>query len=358
MSKVQTVLGEIKPEDLGITLTHEHLLIESVEALWSEPMDEYKKQFVDQPVQMSNLGVIRRSPSISKDNLIMNDVDLAVREANEFKNVGGRSIVDVTTKGIGQNPTALVRISKLTGLNVIAGTGYYVARSHPPEVKKKSLDQLASDFVSEITAGIDDSTVKCGILGELGVSIKMTEEEEKILRAASRASLETGCPISVHFTPPGREAFKAVEIFEDEGVSPKRINMGHLDTNSDIEYHKRIAEYGSFISYDQFGLQYDDWEQVAGPEDFSSSNQSLNLEFPRDSERVRMIIELCRAGFQDQILLSQDIGEKVDLKFYGGHGYDHILRVIVPMFLKRGFSKGAIDSIMIDNPRKFLTFSG
>ena len=354
MNKVQTVLGEIAPDDLGITLTHEHLLIKSVEALWSEPTDPYKKQFVDQPVQMSNLGVIRRSPSISKDNLVMDDIDLAVGEVNEFKNAGGRSLVDVTTKGIGQNPEALVKISKRTGLNVIAGTGYYVARSHPEDVKKKSVDQLTEQFVRDITLGIDGSGVKSGLLGELGVSIKMTQEEENILRAASRASLGTGCPISVHFTPPGREAFRALEIFESEGVSLKRVNIGHLDTNSDIEYHKRIAERGSFISYDQFGLQYDDWEQVEGPEDFSG--QSLNLEFPRDSERVRMIMELCKAGFQDQILLSQDVAEKVDLKFYGGHGYDHILRTIIPMFLKRGFSKSSIDKMLVDNPKKFLAF--
>ncbi len=310
-------------------------MIDSVDALWSEPEDEYKKQFVNQRVQMSNLGVIRRSPSISRDNLVMDDIELAIAEAKQFKMAGGKSLVDVTTRGIGPNPKALVQISKETGLNIIAGTGYYVARSHPAETRSRSVDQLTSEFIRDITIGIDGSDVKSGVMGELGVSIKMTQDEEKILRAASKASLETGCPISVHITPPGREGLKALDIFESEGVSPARINIGHLDTNSDFEYHKRVAERGCFVSYDQFGLQYDDWEQVPSP-DNPSATSSMSLEFPRDSERVRFVIEMCRSGFQDRLLLSQDVAEKVDLRAYGGHGYDHILRVIVPMLRNKG----------------------
>jgi len=357
MNQVQTVLGNIDSSDLGITLTHEHLLIDSIDALWSEPEDEYKRQFVDQRVQMSNLGVVRRSPSISRDNLVMDDIEVAVAEAREFKAAGGKSLVDVTTRGIGPNPKALVRISRETGLNIIAGTGYYVARSHPADVRTRSVDQLAVEFIRDITTGIDGSDVRSGVMGELGVSIEMTEDEEKILRAASKASLETGCPISVHITPPGREGLKALDIFERGGVNLARVNIGHLDTNSDLEYHKRIAERGCFVSYDQFGLQYDDWEQVPGPESPSSTSSSLSLEFPRDSERVRFVIEMCKSGFQDRLLLSQDVAEKVDLRSFGGHGYDHILRVIIPMLRKRGLKQSQIDAILIDNPKRFLAFS-
>ncbi len=230
-----------------------------------------------------------------------------------------------------------MQISRETGLNIIAGTGYYVARSHPADVRMRGVDKLAFEFIRDINIGIDGSNVRSGLMGELGVSIKMTQDEEKILRAASRANLETGCPISVHITPPGREGLKALDILESEGVSLAKVNIGHLDTNSDLEYHKKVAERGCFVSYDQFGLQYDDWEQVPGP-DNASSTSSMSFEFPRDSERVRFVIEMCRSGFKDRLLLSQDIGEKSDLRFYGGHGYDHILRIIIPMLRKKGLT--------------------
>ncbi len=356
------MLGDISPDELGITLTHEHILADTRNALWSNPKDEYKRKYAFQKVKMSNLGAIQRDPTMSRDNLHFEDTNLAVRELMEFKRMGGRTVVDVTSKGITPRPNilpkALPKISKKTGLNIIAGTGFYIGRAHPPWVKKMSIEDLAELMIRDITVGMDGTSVKSGIIGEVGVSVPLAAAEEKVLKAAARAHLETECPISIHLSPPGREGFKVLDILEHEGVDIARVNMGHLDCDSDIEYHKRIAERGCFVSYDQFGLQYEDWqdEVFLPPETPGGERKKTSLLWPRDNDRIKMVQEMIRSGYLSRLLLATDIAEKIDHKYYGGRGYDHIMRNIIPKLRAAGISDRQVDSMMIDNPKRFLAF--
>src|SRR5438046_1097532 len=118
---VRTVQGDINPDSLGITLPHEHIFID-LSCYWHEPSDPYLRKYVDQPVKLDNLwALLRRDPYISRDNLLLTDMETAVRELMDFKDAGGKTIVDLTTKGIGPRPRLLKKIASRTGLNVISG---------------------------------------------------------------------------------------------------------------------------------------------------------------------------------------------------------------------------------------------
>jgi phosphotriesterase-related protein len=134
--------------------------------------------------------------------------------------------------------------------------------------------------------------------------------------------------------------------------------MGHLDSDSDIEYHKKIAEWGCFVSYYQFGLAYEDWQDVVflPPNKAGGERKNVPLLWPRDSDRIRMVLEMVRNGHISRLLLATDIAEKIDHKYYSGRGHDHILRNIVPMLKAAGMSGRQVDTMMIDNPKEFIAF--
>lgn len=340
MSKVQTVLGPISPDQLAVTLPHEHLLIDC-RCLWSPPQEESKRAYAYQSVKMSNLGVLRRSPNLAKDNLLLNDLHLAIMEVNEFKKMGGRSLADLTNIGLARNAKALQVIARRTKLNIIAGCGYYIASSHPKRLKSEGVDEICDRMVMDISTGIDGSDARAGVIGEIGVSSKMDTQEKKVLKAAAAAHLKTGCPIMVHLSPPGREGRRVLDLLEDEGVRPEHVALCHLDSQLDLEYDISLAQRGCYISYDQFGEQYDDYD---------------GLVFPRDVERVHCVVQIRDKGLLHRLLISHDIGQKIDLKHFGGTGYDHILRNIVPLLRKGGLTVRDVSTLIATNPRRFFTF--
>src|SRR5262249_14068262 len=159
---------------------------------------------LNRPVDMSMLYELRRRPfSTTVDNVVLNDVELCIEELQHVVRGGGRTIVDPTTINIGRDPRALQRISRATGLNIVCMTGFYVANAHPDWVAEMDADALAALMVREIVDGIDDTGVRPGAIGEIGVTgipkgwgrkkiAAIAPEEEKMLRAAARASLQTG----------------------------------------------------------------------------------------------------------------------------------------------------------------------
>ena len=264
MSKIQTILGTIDPDRLSVTLPHEHLIIDS-RCLWSPPKDNFLKSYARQHVKMSNLGVLRRSPNIARDNLLLDDVRLAVKEVTEFKNAGGRSLVDATSIGLGRDIGALHAVANKTGLNIIAGCGYYIAKSHPPQIRNQSVEEIGDQIIGDITKGIEGSHARSGVIGEIGVSVEMDPAEKRVLKAAAAAHLETGCPIMVHLSPPGRQGKQVLNLLEKEGVPLTSVALSHLDSQLDVEYDISLARRGCFISYDQFSEQYEDYDGLTFP---------------------------------------------------------------------------------------------
>jgi phosphotriesterase-related protein len=193
--QVMTVLGPIPATALGITLPHEHIL-NDCRCWWHRPAEPGRQHLATGPVHQGILGELRMDPFVNLDNCALDDEPLAIAELLAFRNEGGASVVDPTCRGIGRNPSALQRIARATGLNIVMGSGYYLQTSHPPALAGMSIDAIADEIVSEAVDGLDG--VRIGLIGEIGVSSDFTADEEKSLRGAVRAQARTGLPLMVH----------------------------------------------------------------------------------------------------------------------------------------------------------------
>ena len=144
--QVQTVLGSIRADEIGVTLPHEHLLID-FEVMFVEPTAPRDKARSREPVSLANLGWVRQNFNANLDNLRLVDEQVAQDEIILFKDAGGRTVVDPTPRTLARDPLALARIARATGLNVVMGAGYYVAASHPPHMDKLRARKTINDGV-------------------------------------------------------------------------------------------------------------------------------------------------------------------------------------------------------------------
>lgn len=189
--KIQTVLGLIEPEALGITLPHEHFFVDM--QVWFEPPQlPSEKALAYQPVTMENLGWVRYNEYKNLDNVRLLDENLAIKEALLFKKEGGKTIADVSASSSSRDAAALARISRMTGLNIVMGSGYYVGRSLGPEFDRKTEEEIAEEITKDIMVGVDDTQVRSGIIGEVGGSWPLEDREKKSLRASVLAQKRTG----------------------------------------------------------------------------------------------------------------------------------------------------------------------
>lgn len=340
--KVQTVLGIVEPEDLGITLTHEHFLVDARNVYFQEPKLMSDVSFARQPITLQNLNWVRHHQLNSWDNLILDNEQEAIDEAMLFKLEGGSTIVDCSNRNHKRDPRALARISRATGLNVIMGSGYYVWPAHGPEMDTKTEDQILQEFVQDITEGVADTGIKSGIIGELGTSSPLHPNERKVLLAGARAQQITGAPISIHAPRDEADPLKVITILTDAGADPHHIVMCDIDrTLLTHERRVELAQSGCYLEYDHFGqLGY-----YVMPE----------VDMPNDHYRINEIIQLIKAGYLNQILIAHDICFKTMQCRYGGHGYAHILKYVVPLMRLKGMTEEQIHTLLVENPKRVLT---
>ncbi len=342
--KIQTVLGPVAPDDLGITLTHEHLLID-LSTVLIEPQGASEIELSRQPVSLENLSWIIYHSESNIDNMILSDETTIIEEALRYKKYGGRTIVDATSIGIRRDPSGLARIARATDLNVIMGAGYYIHDCHPPDMDGKSEDEIVEEIVKDVTQGVGDTGIKSGIIGEVGCSWPMPNNEVKSLRAASRAQAITGAPLLIHPGVDPSAPKRAIEIVLEAGGDPKRAVMSHLDrTIFDFETLDRLAATGCYLEYDLFGNEKALYP--LGP-----------IDLPNDARRLDFVFHLRDQGRLDQVLMAQDVCTKIQLTRYGGPGYSHILEHVVPIMKRRGLSQDEIDHVLIDNPKRALAFT-
>jgi phosphotriesterase-related protein len=346
VGKAQTVLGPVDGGELGVTLAHEHILMDG-SALYSEPSASSDKGMALKQVDWDALSWLRYHPFENMDNLRLLDEETMTAEVLHFKAAGGRTIVDQGNNGLGRDASALARISRITGLNVIMGSGYYTANSLSPNVFSKSVDEIAEEIVRDITDGVGATGIKAGLIGEIGTSWPLQEFEKKSLLAAAKAQKETGAPINIH---PGRHSLgpiTAARILVDAGADMTRVAFSHIDGR--VRTHEgrlELARLGCYLEYDLFGYEGH----------FPTFPGSDPIDLPNDTSRIYEMRDLMDAGYLNQVLISHDIVCKTKLVRYGGWGYGHISNYVVPMMLKRGISREVIDTIMIENPRRFFSF--
>lgn len=336
-----TVLGPVPVSALGVTLTHEHILLDASKK-WRAPCACSQIDFANRPVAMEMLGELRLNPVGNRDNCMLLDVDLAVDELMKFRELGGDTIVDATNLGVGRDPGALQRIARRTGLNIIMGSGFYLEPAHPDYVRSASIDQLAEQIVYDVGGAAQRPRVVAGLIGEIGVSPEFTADEEKCLRAGARAAASTGVPLSIHLPGWLRYGERVLDIVEGEGADLRHTILCHMNPSGEDEaYQHRLARRGAFLGYDMIGI------------DFFFAEKDVQA--PSDEQNAMAVRRLIDAGFIDNILLSHDVFLKMMLVKYGGNGYGHILRNFVPRLRRHGVTDAQLETLLIDNPRSVFS---
>lgn len=300
MSDVMTVLGAIEPGELGVVLPHEHILVNAVR--WDA-------------------------------EIWIDDIDLAIEEVMLFRRLGGSTIVDVTSGGLGREPAGLARVAKETGVNIVMGSGWYHEGCYPQELWRKTTNQIADEIVRDLVQGVGATGIRAGIIGEVGCRADhVSPVEERVLRAASRAHHETGRSIITHgdFSPIG---LAQLDIFEDEGVDLSRVIVSHCDSCTAPGYHTAVAARGAFVEFDL----------VRG-----------NSQWEID-RHLRWIRRLADQGYLDQVLLSHDVCKLKHLTAYGGFGYGYLLREFKHRLADAGFNEAERCTLFRTNPMRALT---
>lgn len=354
---VMTVLGPIPADDLGVTLTHEHILSD-LPCLQGSPALDGGLPFADRPPDLAGrpqdvAGAGSRDPALRRDDCVLADLGLATEELREYRDLGGGAIVDVTLPDVGRDAQTSAAISRATGLHVVCGCGHLLHFTQPPGVEVESEQAVAESLIAELANGIGDTGIRPGIIGELGVSDPPHPLEEKILRAAVRAQKASGRPLYVRMAPGSRDGRRTLALLQDADAVMDKIVLGHLDValsggetsfEEAVDYQLTLAHSGCFIEYDTVGAgTY--YEAIGAEPAFRC---------PSDGERAATLSRLFDAGVGDQLVLSQDVCLRQYLKRHGGLGYGHFLQEFQEELRRVGLDRAALDQLLIANPRRLL----
>lgn len=315
--RVETVLGPIDPDDLGVTDAHDHLVT-------------------------IGGGEVRLDRDLS-----LPSIDIAVQELLEFRDAGGRALVEMGTIGIGRAIEHVLEVAKrVPDVHIIAATGFH--RSSYYEVTHwihhYSVEQIAELIEAEVTEGIEihcyegplvkRSAARAGVL-KLGTGYnRISDVDKKLFHAVAVVHGRTGAPISTH-TERGTMAIEQLDLLERHGVDLQRVIIGHIDRYPDLWYHKQIAKRGAFLEYDG----------------------ASRAKYWPDGMLVEVIKGIVDAGYQRQILLGMDNGRASYWKGYGGGpGFVYLLERFVPRLREAGVPDSAIDDMLVHNPRRAFAF--
>jgi predicted metal-dependent phosphotriesterase family hydrolase len=314
MGKVNTVLGPVATEDLGITAMHEHIG-------FGLPGCDLDTHWWKKPEEM---------------------FDVTIQKLRRFREHGGKTFVDCTGIGNGRDVEYFQVLSRRTGVHIVAVTGFVAGDSALPYFRNKSIEYLTDLFVHEITVGIDGTGAKAGAV-KVGVSRggKLSELDVKIYHAAARAALKTGVPIITHLST---DAARTLEIFAEEGLPLERVLMGHADVGQDADEARDslIANSGGYVGFDTIGY---DTEMDGAP----------YWSRPR-KERVDHFLRFLEKGHLERAVISAD-ANCCALGWPGlkGHSVNYLFEEFIPDLRKAGVGEEAIEQLLVHTPARFLT---
>lgn len=324
MSTVNTVSGTISPDDLGITLMHEHILY------------GYPGWEGDQSIAPLN-----------RELIVNNSVETLTQLKDEF---GLNSYVDATALDGGRMPEIYREVSEKSGVHIICSTGYYFEGEGAPAYWKfrSSLgdvrDELYELYMKEVTVGIRDTGIKAGVIKVGSSQGCITDYEKLMFETAARVQKKTGVPIITH-TQEGTMGPEQAKFLISEGADPKRIQIGHMSDNLDMDYQEAVFKQGVYVAWDRMGLQ-----GLVG--------------CPMDEERYPVMIELIKKGYADRLMISHDfilnwLGRPLNLPeealpLVANWYPTHLFKNIIPALKKGGVTDDQIDRITRENPRRLF----
>ncbi|WP_417769261.1 phosphotriesterase family protein [Stappia sp.] len=336
--KAQTVTGLVDPEALGPTLMHEHLIWDIRTPQMAVMADQGPE------IALCNCFRINYGRLKVPNNLVSRSIDIACEEVGKMVAAGGRSIVELSCGGLKPDPEGLAEVARRSGSLIVMGCGHYVHDYQDRANDTRSVDSFAAEIISQIFEGAWGSSIRAGIIGEIGCQVPWTPLERRVLQGALIAQAETGASVNIH---PGRHEDQPQEIAEfvaSHGGDIGRTILSHIDRTIFDEYRLlQLADTGCVIEFDLFGQE----------QSFYSWG---DIDMPNDAARLKSIRTLIDHGHLDRIVISHDICYRTRLSCFGGHGYGHIYENVVPLMQSRGFSASEIDAILINTPKRLLTF--
>lgn len=333
---VRTVRGDVLASSLGTTLIHEHLHMDCSNLAAAHG-------YVPHPdpgeFDLAAATECRWNPGAHPDNYRFTEHEPVLDDLQDFASLGGRTIVDATPVDLGRDPLALSRFSEESGLNVVMGTGYYLEATHRPFIRAGDEEHASFDL---ITTEHSADGIRPGMIGEIGTSDPPTAGELRSVRGAARAALATGLPLSVHLHPWGDNADRVIDVIGETGLPLERVLLNHLSTAiGDDERLSGILATGILLSFDLCGFDH----SLLGPGRYP----------PSDDEAMATTAALLAGPHGSQVMISQDVGVRTRLRRYGGWGYGHVLRHLVPLLAAHGTTTEQIDTLLVTNPSRFLT---
>lgn len=301
--KVITVTGEIPASKMGITLTHEHILVDFA-IIDSVGLDHYNKDSV----------VARMLPFLE-----------------ELKTNKVATFVDCTTEFMGRDPQLLAELSRKTGINILTNTGWYAAdneRHIPHEMKDMSPEQIAEIWIGEAKNGIGNTGIKPGFIKIAINDFDFSETDKKLVAAACLTHLATGLTIMSH-TGRASAALAQLQILKQYGVDPSAFIWAHAMIESSKENILAIAQMGCWVAFD--GVHEDMTPLI----------------------RINDLLHYMKSTRQlNRVLLSHDAGWYQPGKPNGGkiRPYTALFNTLIPYAMSEGFTKEEIDQLIVKNP--------
>jgi phosphotriesterase-related protein len=324
--QVQTVRGAVDTADLGTTLMHEHIFV-----LSADVQQNYPEEWGDEEERIAD----------------------AVRRLTDLAGRGVRTIVDPTVIGLGRYIPRIQRIAEQVDLNIVVATGCYTYDDVPfffhyrgpalsAAVGAEVPDPMVDMFVKDIEEGITGTGVKAGLLKCAIDHQGLTPGVERVMRAVAKAHRRTGVPITVHTHPGSQQGLQVQKVLGEEGVDPRRVVLGHSGDTTDVDHLTELADAGFVLGFDRFGINLDTTFEA----------------------RADTLVEMCRRGYAEQIVLSQDASCYIDwlapgvMDLLPQWHYTHILDEVLPYVRDHGVTEEQIGTMLVANPRRYFENTG
>lgn len=318
MTSVPTVTGSIDSADLGRVLAHEHVFV-----LGEEYRQNYQGDW-DEDAKVAE----------------------AVAELGELPGLGIDTILDPTVLGLGRYIPRVQRVAEQIDLNIVVATGLYTYNEIPfqfhhtgPGLLFDVPEPLTELFLRDLSEGIADTGVRAGFLKCAIEEQGLTPGVERVMRAVGSASAQSGAPVTVHTHPHSRSGLVAQKVLAEEGADLTRVVIGHSGDTTDVDYLMEVADAGSYLGMDRFGLD-------------------VLLPF---EDRVATVLELLRRGYGDRMVLAHDASCFIDWfdpeakrQVVPRWNFRHISEDVIPALLEGGASQAEIDRMLVTNPRNYF----
>lgn len=320
MAEIQTARGSIDSAELGRVLIHEHVFLMDMEYTFN-----YR-------------------PDFFSDRTITD----AVARLDALKAAGIDTIIDLTVLGLGRHMPTLAKAAALTDLNIVVSTGAYTFDAVPAPfqfygpglLKHVPEEPMVAHFVKDITEGIADTGIKAGMLKCAIDEPGLKPGVERVMRAVAKANRETGTPITVHTAPLRQTGLDVQRIMSEEGVDLEDVVIGHCGDTTDVDYLMNLADRGSILGMDRFGVEF-----------------AITMQ-----QRVDTICEMVKRGYAGQLTLSHDcccwsdfFPEVADYHAaMPNHNYLHIHNDVLPALRAAGVSEADLDRMFVENPRRYF----